>query len=254
MDTINHTQKESKPFKVETDEWNFDELLKEFDEPEEVETLRVEEETEDFQFRPITKGLGFHQKEKEAKLTLEESVRNPYVSKPQVFEKETHMGLEAFVGGLSQERESKTLEAPQEKFSLGREKRETQNFVTSARPVDRLVAFVLDLIFCALLNVSFISILGLSLGLSSREIMDTVGTEVAIGFLVSTYLIYFSLFDLYGTLGKQVLGISLYSEGGRASLTQTFGRSLLTLFSLVFLGIPSLLGFTDNWTKTQVCE
>ena len=119
--------------------------------------------------------------------------------------------------------------------------------------LERLLAFSLDLLFCGFICLGFVSLVGFSLDISSEEIFEVLGYSSIAIFTFCVYMLYFSLFDLSMTLGKQMLGIKLRPGlGSEITLTKTFSRELITFLGIAFLGLPSLLGLSDSWSGTEV--
>ena len=75
-------------------------------------------------------------------------------------------------------------------------------------------------------------------------------------FSLMIYLIYFSLFDGIGTLGKRLFSLKLVSKRKNKvlTITQSFNRAFLCLVGLCLVGIPCILGLHDSMSETEVIK
>jgi uncharacterized RDD family membrane protein YckC len=220
----------------------------------------------DFDFKPITDGLGFHHSVKEKKnveLDLKsksEMLRSDLLKK--TLKKETN-GISrpiekintSRVGELaafySEEKESKKIEI---KF----------NEPIIIEPTDlllvgRAIAFILDLIILVV-AISTLSILALILGevplAFARQSFSGIDFQVNVFFVFYfIYSLYFSFFDTsrFSTLGKNIMGLQVASSGSkRLTMAQSYLRANLVLLSSMTLGLFGVLDLQSKLTSTRV--
>lgn len=220
----------------------------------------------DFDFKPITDGLGFHHSVKEKKdveLDLKsksEMLRtdllkktlkqeSKIISRPVEKIDTTRVGeLAAFYG---KEKESKKIEI---KFNEPIIIKSTDKFI-----VHRAVAFTLDLIILAV-AVSTLALLALLLGdvpLSfARQSLSEIDFQVNLFFVCYfIYSLYFSFFDTsrFSTLGKNIMGLQVVnSDSKRLTMAQSYLRANLVLLSSVTLGLLGVLDLQSKLTSSIV--
>lgn len=228
---------------------------------------------EDMPFKPLSEGLGFHhEKKEETKLStikarqvdVEKSLNlkihsqkptTPIVKKyninnDQPVERPNMGDLAAF---YEPKVEAKIQVEIEEGLSF-----ESQ---TEASLINRFLAYLLDLsILTTVLAITFLSIL-ISSGISLIVVRENLSIEfisttiLPIGMLF--YVFYFSFFDKtnFSSPGKKMLNLQVVSyEGESPSMTQTFSRSIVTLFSVLSAGLLSLLDFHGKLTETKVIK
>ena len=67
------------------------------------------------------------------------------------------------------------------------------------------------------------------------------------------YLLYFTILDLIGSPGKNLVGIRLIrNDGGRLHFRHTFVRSIITILSSAVLFFPLLMDFQGKLTDTKI--
>lgn len=217
---------------------------------------------EELNFKPITKGLGFHHSLKEksdvrtsiktrsldlkkdfAKRQLESS----RVSKKNLGKKEVNMGeLSAFYSepevnevniNIVDEVDEAPVVAMLSRFS--------------AWAIDMMIILSMQLIlivaviFTAKLPMkTFDSLMLLDGILESFTILTTM-----------FYVFYFTFFDKtnFSSPGKNLLGLKIIGEtSNKVTLAQSFMRALISLLSMTLIGLVSILGLTDSLTETKV--
>jgi hypothetical protein len=181
-------------------------------------------------FRPLTKGLGFHPKE-EFKLNHVKPTHRPVPVKIQ--------------------------DAIKKPLILRKKKVEKKAVV--AKMKTRFQAFCVDLLI--LLCVTGLTFFFLILGanLKTQVLVKILGLSdilpFAIGLFTLYFLLYFSILDLTATVGKSLLGIKVRLKNrGRPKLEETFFGALFSLFSLMFLGLPTCLGLYKKMLELEVYE
>ena len=213
----------------------------------------------DFDFKPITSGLGFHStKTTEIKPTFSDSSSTgsmPMPSKPaaqpmtarkennQIYQNE----LSSFYG-----REA----APQ----VPVEPLRVEKIIRTATKSQRVLAYVLDLALV-------VSTLGLVLTIMARlidkdllEVWSAYPNEISplvVILFTGFYLIYFSIYDKtpQSTLGKNLLNIRVVDLDNRSpSFTMLVFRSFVTLMNFVSLGLFSYFDLQNKIANTKVIK
>lgn len=225
---------------------------------------------DDFQFKPITKGLGFHHGEKPGEENLDTLKARSLDLEKSLNERASELSRTRKVSNpvRTNSLETKDLGELAPFYSSVEEKKtelelkvsETDTFEMAPLTV-RLLSFSLDLgiIFSAfgLIILSTLLASGISLGVV-RESLNTLffaTTVLPLG--VMFYMFYFSFFDktVFSTPGKKVLGIAVQStSGNRVKMSQSFMRAVLTLISVATLGMTSVLDLHSKLTDTRVVK
>lgn len=217
----------------------------------------------DFDFKPITSGLGFHSTQtSEIKPTFNESAKmsSPSISMPmpsmpshqpmarkesnQIYQNE----LSAFYG-----RDTATQQAPVEEVRV-------EKIIRAATKSQRVLAYVLDMGL-------ILSCVGLVLTIMARLIdMDLVEvwtaypneiTPMVVVLFTGFYLMYFSIYDKThsSTLGKNLLSIRVVDLDNKSpSFTMLMFRSLVTLMNFVSLGLFSYFDLQNKIANTKVIK
>lgn len=211
---------------------------------------------ENFDFKPITPGLGFHQdarpepKEilKQAPVKRERTVSSPYQKLEASTDNFFPSDLESFYANSS-----KSLQ-----------KEATTARITEILPVqaagasERVAAYILDLSFI----LSAVTLTGLTmgriLGLNLSEIASRYpneATPLVLTLFVGYYLIYFSVFEksTTSTIGKSIFSLRVSAlEGEELTLGQLLLRSALSLFNFVSLGLFSYYDLQSKMSRSRV--
>ncbi len=220
-------------------------------------TPAVDLDLEDFDFKPITSGLGFNH----AKTTTE--VKPVFLDKP-VMPRETTMArpqqqpvrkemnvyqndLSIFYGQTDMTKtEPVKEEKPEKTYRL-------------ASKTDRIVAYVLDM---ALIG----SVLSVMLMMMSRatdmEILEAWAqypnevTPLVITLFCGFYLLYFSISEKTGsTLGKSMMNLRLVNMENRSQNFMTLTvRTLVTLANFASLGLFSWFDLQNKATGSKVIK
>jgi uncharacterized RDD family membrane protein YckC len=207
----------------------------------------------DFDFKPITSGLGFHhQKTTDAKATQIDRtvVVSPIATTPKPFKKEMNVyqnDLSLFYGQAS----SNTAPAPELK------EKEEKFFRLASKP-QRVFAYLTDLAF-------LVSILGMVMTIMARTIrMDLMKvwsmypseiTPLVLVLFCGFYLIYFSIFEKasQSTLGKNLFGLRVTDTSDKAlPLAALIIRSSVSLLNFVSLGLFSYFDLQNKITDSKV--
>jgi len=217
---------------------------------------------DDFDFKPLSKGLGFHHANKseeavkEATRVMTERAapvrtavrpQHPFeqhrMAQPNVEVQRDYVqnDLALFYGAKAEPQiiaESEVIEAPEATKAL------------------RFAAFVMDLIIIGGLTVGTLQTVALLTGLNIwREVFAFEPVSVtAFTMLFSCYfLLYFTLLEKFQgkSLGKDLIGLSLDSKH-KTEMGVIFVRSLITLLGFLSLGLTNAVDLPGKITGTRV--
>ncbi|RLA64234.1 MAG: hypothetical protein DRQ88_05195 [Epsilonproteobacteria bacterium] len=193
-------------------------------------TLDQDLDLDDFSFKPITKGLGFHHKK-------ETEVRNFRPSpRPRAYTP------------------TQNLRTP---FKEPIKKVKEEKVLLQADYRERILAFLIDLIVVLLVTSFTVFTLVYGADLNIQVLISILETHEIIlftfGIFSLYFLIYFSILDLTSTIGKSLMGLELKLENGkRPFLANSFPRALVTLLSLALLGLPLLSNFQNRLSESEI--
>lgn len=218
---------------------------------------------DDFDFKPLNKGLGFHQEERNNGIlpTNKKNIsvtRGSQVSKapglgisnPKVADK----GLQSMnaLSAFYSETQKEEIEAPILKIE------NTLEYVV-AKPLTQFMAWFVDLALVLAISTSLLGLFVVVSGLTINQFYQIIGPNDLLLFGATSfsifYLSYFSILDLQVTPGKGLFNLQLLRENNKeVSLKDSFLRSFITLLSFVTLGLPCLIDFQGKLTDTKVVE
>ena len=225
-------------------------------------------------FKPMTKGLGFHQEQKRNSFipvpkevkpfgAARSSARAATVLSPMSGQTKAaaagHMptGLEAFYGAKgSAGNQTNILE---KKMEFAEEKIEIKTQYKTAPVVTQFFAWIIDVLVIA----SFVAVTGALLvfasGIQFQMFARLISNQDLIAFTTAIfsiyYLLYFTILDLSASPGKTILGIRLLkTNNSNVSVKHTFTRALISLLSSVALFLPMLLDFQGRLSDTKVVK
>lgn len=221
-------------------------------------------------FKPMTKGLGFHQEQKKASFkpaakeikNLNKEIKAVSLLGPLSKEnvaaatKIMPSGLEAFYSAKAAPSVQNSLEND---FDLKVEEKETKTNVKIAPASLQFFAWAVDV----LVVLSFVAVTGALLVLASGIQMDMLIKIIATRDLVLFgsaifsiyYLLYFTIMDLSASPGKTIFGLRvLKTDNSNVSVKNTFTRAVISLCSSVALFLPMLLDFQGRLSDTKVVK
>ena len=197
-------------------------------------------ESLDFDFKPINKGLGFHQKNN--------PIAKP-LSKPASVEKKNHLQKQYQKDLLQRSVTLENTDLHKRAEPVQKAKEEEVEGSLLARSG----AFFIDLLFIVSNVLLTIYVLA---NMTKIDLSDLMGIDLLLlcsGLSVFYYLLYFSVFELmpWSTFGKYFCNLKVVCENGsRLSFNESLLRSLLSL-----AGLPLLI---FNWhgklTQTKVMK
>ncbi len=235
-------------------------------------TLNLDEfDIDSYDFKPVTKGLGFHEPKKKnekfpkqniQKTTAQSRVMSAGVSHQMpkkdylqntplsVSDPSLMSGIEALYAKEKVVHEEKSKEKIKTK----------KNKAILAKKDTQFTAFLVDLINVSIVTTgliySFFLIAGggFHLDMALRFVTSSVPYIATLFALI--FITYFSLTEPVGTFGKRLLGISTSQASSLkpATIRQSFIRSTITLFSLFLMGLPTLLDFQGKLSDTRVIK
>lgn len=207
----------------------------------------------DFDFKPITSGLGFHHpKTTDVKPIVTErkfsSSAPTFQTIPEKIDSNVYQNdLSIFYGNTREE--IKPLHAEKNK--------EEKTFRLASRK-NRISAYVFDLLFLT-------SILGIVLTVMARTIsMDLYDawlnypseiTPLVLTLFCGFYIMYFSIFEKAGqsTVGKFIFNLRVVnSDNGPLSLNALLLRTIVSLLNFISLGLFSYFDLQDKITNSKV--
>lgn len=209
----------------------------------------LETDLEEFDFKPLTQGLGFHpSKVSEIKPAFVQQPARKTVARvnevgaPTVYQND----LSLFYGQQAQAARPTV-----------KEEKPVKVLKASSR-AERSFAYILDLSLVvstvALMLTAMARMLQMDLMVAWASYPHEV-TPLAVTLFCGFYLIYFSIFEsaASSTLGKNLLGLRVVSsESDSASFSILLFRSVVSLLSFVSLGLFYWYDLQNKMTKTKV--
>ena len=215
----------------------------------------------DFDFKPITSGLGFHST-KTTEIKPAFSAEAPTMSMPST------MPTQMPVQTLRKDNQNQIYQNELSIFynnnrdsiaaQMPAEQTRPEKIIRNATKSQRVLAYVLDLGLV-------VSCLGLVLTVMSRlidmdlmEVWTTYPNEITplvVTLFTGFYLIYFSIFEKTSTstIGKNLLSIQVVSLDNKAqSFTMLMFRSFVSLMNFVSLGLFSYFDLQNKVSNTKV--
>ena len=204
-------------------------------------------EIEKINFRPVAKGLGFHKNEKEI-LKLNKVQKKKKVIQHKLTPSLSTMDLENFYNG---DKEQKKPSA-----SVKSSENELVTF-KNAGIIKRFCAWIIDILFIVISLISFMFLLmqmaQIDMNLVLTSVREGKYWEYYTIFFIIFYISYFTFFDLLSTPGKVLFKIKLVkSNNTPISITESFVRSSITLFSSVILFLPLLMDIQGKLSETKL--
>lgn len=213
---------------------------------------------ENYEFKALNEGLGFHGDEKQAIQPTPSFIEEPKVERPVVartqqkpVERKTMVMEEMALPSSITAMATKSADANRTNTNKVVKK------IKLATEADRFSAFFIDTAIVALMTLTFYT-LSLSItGLSLDQIFTEASLKWSAPFLATMFcfffLMYFSLLDSFGTFGKRQLNIILRKTNDKEiSSSDCLVRALITLLSIPLCFFPIVLDFQGKLSDTQV--
>lgn len=207
----------------------------------------------DFDFKPITSGLGFnHQKPTEPKtIVIEKTFTGGQFQTIPSPKKEMNVyqnDLSIFYG------QATVLQDQPVKLE---DKTSEEKFYHLASRGQRVIAYLIDLFFLISLLAGVLFVMAKTVDLNLLEAWTNYPHEITPLFVTlfcGFYLMYFSIFEKNGsTLGKSMFGLRVSNMDFKSmSFTSLILRSLITLFNFISLGMFSYFDLQNKITGSKV--
>lgn len=225
----------------------------------------IDDLMKDFDFKPVTKGLGFHHSigdKKEIKVDMEHHKkalldelenRSLKIKKDQdISNQKVNMGeLSAFYADETQleVNDLPDLVSKVEKIKTYDASLTTRCF---AWAVDALIVFTM--LLTTIFAIMIMADMPLEF-LNFYMITDDLRYSFIAMYLMY-YIFYFSIMDKtnYSTLGKRLFNIKVIGTYKPLNLMASTARALLSVFSVFTLGLFTLLTLHDSFTGTKVVK
>lgn len=206
----------------------------------------------DFDFKPITSGLGFHQPKTEVRPMMQERPMTVAQVAPVVapVKKDMNVYQNDLAIFYNQAVEKKAQEVA--------EQVKEEKFYRLATKPQRIVAYISDVLF-------LVAVLGMLLTVMARtismDLLDVWGefpneiTPLVVTLFCGFYLMYFSIFEKAGqsTLGKSMFNLKVLNrDDSPVGLMTLFIRSCICLLNFVSLGLFSWFDLQNKVTGTKV--
>ncbi len=234
---------------------------------------------EEDNFKPMTKGLGFHNEQKRSSFkqtpkeikTFGSAKTQPRAStmlnslslkNSSTIAQHVPTGLEAFYGtqgtstSTSSSARAKRDESTENLFST--KDTETTEFL-AAPAILQFLAWTIDLLVIASLLSVTGGLLVAASGIEYHAFLKLIsGFDLAsfgVALFSIYYLLYFTILDLTASPGKTILGLKIVkSDLTPVTVKNTFVRALISLLSSVALFLPMLLDFQGRLSDSKVVK
>ena len=207
-------------------------------------------EIEKINFRPVAKGLGFHKSEKKLSPLKRQKTRSSNPIRHNLTPPLSSMDLESFYNPTSQNIQKEQTQTARPSKSVVLKFKE-------AGFIYRFCAWIIDFLFIV---TAFASFMFLSMQMAQLD-MNFVITSLRAGkfwefyvlFFIVFYISYFTFFDLLSTPGKVLFKMKLVKlDHSPVSITESFVRSSITLFSSAILFLPLLMDVQGKLSETRL--
>lgn len=228
-------------------------------------------------FKPMTKGLGFHQEQKKSSFKplpketksfgtartqpKASTVLSSLAGSQAATASAQHIptGLEAFYGTKGNPSASQSIQTSIEKSEAIEQKVETKRTYQTPAMTTQFLAWTIDILVIA----SFVAVTGTLLvfasGIQFQMLVRLISAQDLALFTTAIfsiyYLLYFTILDLGASPGKTIMGIRLLKvDNQNVAVKNTFTRALISLFSSVALFLPMLLDFQGRLSDTKLVK
>ncbi|MCF8058154.1 MAG: RDD family protein [Bacteriovoracaceae bacterium] len=234
-------------------------------------TLNLDEfDIDSYDFKPVTKGLGFHDPlekgtkprsrmipKADSKETLfsghksyNKKVTNHLQNTPTTVSDPSLMsGIDALYGKTISENPMTLTKKEKNKVTL---REASLGEMMGSYIIDvSIIAFITLILFASFFAFAF-KMLQIEMILNFLTVsMPYVSIIAAL-----IYLTYFSILEPVGTIGKKLFGLGCYLSGTkkRATIKNSFLRSIISLLSLPLLGVPMIFDFQGKLSDTSVMK
>jgi uncharacterized RDD family membrane protein YckC len=204
----------------------------------------------DFDFKPITSGLGFHhQKATDVKPVITERTvaASTFPSLPLKKEANVYQNDLSLFYGHQKEETSLPVEPVKE-----------EKYYRPATKPQRFFAYVTDLLFVVSILGVVLTVMARTISMDLMEVWSLFPNEITplvVTLFCGFYLMYFSIFEKasQSTMGKNLFGLRVMSMDDRSlSLSTLLLRSMISLLNFVSLGLFSYFDLQNKVTNSKV--
>jgi len=234
-------------------------------------------------FKPVTKGLGFHQESARKQFTPAQIKATKLSTQPSSMSslptaklpKTANFELGKSVARNVEEKSSLALSGAsaskgalaafygeaelkiEEKIEMKESKKDMGKNRVEANAVNQFLAFVVDILLVLSFTVATIAALVAVSRIDVQILFKVISIQDQIIFgsslFIIYYLLYFTILDLNASPGKSLMKMRLYTASGKnVAVKHTFSRALITLLSLPALMLPTVLDFQGRLSGTKV--
>lgn len=235
-------------------------------------------------FKPVTKGLGFHQESARKQFTPAQIKATKLSTQPSSMSstlptaklpKTANFELGKSVARNVEEKSSLTLSGAsaskgalaafygeaevkiEEKMEMKESKKDMVKNRVEANAVNQFLAFIVDILLVLSFTVATIAALVAVSRIDVQILFKVISIQDQIIFgsslFIIYYLLYFTILDLNASPGKSLMKMRLYTASGKnVAVKHTFSRALITLLSLPALMLPTVLDFQGRLSGTKV--
>ena len=234
----------------------------------EIAQFEIDDLFDEMDFKPVTEGLGFHHEETKKSFTKSAivprnvsgvsiassnqvsnlGISNPDIQKHISNNANSREELNAFYSATK----SNEIDNVQKVDIV----KEVVELVVASKLL-QFVAWSIDLLLISSTVLFTTVMLAFVSGIEIQVLIKLVSMKEMLFFTGSLfiifYLLYFTILDLATSPGKSLLGIYLIKEDNtNVRVINTFLRSLVTLLSMITLGLPSLIDFQGKLSDSKV--
>lgn len=241
--------------------------------PDFIDDFNIDETS----FKPVTKGLGFHQEVKQKQFTpanvmatklQNETTKTKNVAKyiassiddkkrgdTQTQAISNKGALAAFYGNTAvleniEVKDNENLKASVFKSEATAKRLEASSYA-------QFIAYMIDVLLVLSFTIATIAALVLVSRIDYAILLKAISIQDQVIFgsslFIIYYLLYFTVLDMNASPGKAVMNIRLYTANGKNVGTKhTFMRALITLLSVAALTLPTLLDFQGRLSGSKV--
>lgn len=206
----------------------------------------------DFDFKPITSGLGFHtQKTTEIKPVFAENPTPAMPMPSQALRKDQNQFYQNELSIFYNNRETIAPQIPAEKIR-------PEKVFRNASKSQRVLAYFLDLGLVVSCLALVLTVMSRLIEMDLMEVWKSYPNEITplvLTLFTGFYLMYFSIFEKTSTstLGKNLLGIQVVNLENKAhSFTMLLLRSVISLMNFVSLGLFSYFDLQNKISSSKV--
>ena len=205
--------------------------------PKNQEPIVFNFDENDFDFKPVTKGLGFHKNKKEEK-------------RVKVTPRKANGVINNFTDSVSTQNNPAMANSDLAAFYSDQKQQisdysEVKKKVNKVKKINRLqkapmfnqfAGFAIDMILIMMATGITVALLMLISGLEYNLLIQSLGELEIAKYILSLFVIYFvsyfTILDVAGTVGKSMMSVHLVNiEGKKLKLKHTFIRTCITLLS-----------------------